>query len=54
MKLIQSAMRRWPDYVRLEEAVKSGAVPGVATGLSGVHKCCLIASLCQETRRRAW
>ena len=53
MKLIQSAMRRWPDYVRLEEAVKSGAVPGVATGLSGVHKCCLIASLCQETRRRA-
>ena len=48
MKLIRSALERWPDYVRLEAAVAKGAVPGAVTGLSGVHKCCLIASLCQK------
>ena len=53
MKLVQSALARWPDYARLEQAVEGGAVPGAVTGLSGVHKCCVIASLCKKTGRRA-
>lgn len=53
MKLIRSALERWPDYVRLEAAVAKGAVPGAVTGLSGVHKCCLIASLCQKLGKQA-
>ena len=28
MKLIRSALERWPDYVRLEAAVAKGAVLG--------------------------
>ena len=53
MKLIRSALERWPDYVRLETALAQGAVPGAVTGLSGVHKCCLIASLCQKLGKQA-
>ena len=53
MKLIRGALKRWKDYSRLEQAVKEGAVPAAVTGLAGIHKCCLIASLCKETSRRA-
>ena len=53
MKLIRGALKRWKDYSRLEQAVKEGAVPAAVTGLAGIHKCCLIASLCKETGRRA-
>ena len=52
MKLIRGALKRWKDYSRLEHAVKEGAVPAAVTGLAGIHKCCLIASLCKETGRR--
>ena len=52
MKMIRGALKRWKDYGRLEQAVKEGAVPGAVTGLAGIHKCCLIASLCRETGRR--
>ena len=34
---------RWP----------AGRFPAAVTGLSGIHKCCVIASLCQKTGRRA-
>ena len=30
MKLVQSALARWPDYARLEQAVEGGAVPGLS------------------------
>ena len=53
MKLIRGALKRWKDYSRLEQAVKEGAVPAAVTGLAGIHKCCLIASLCKETGRQA-
>ena len=53
MKLIRGALERWPDYLRLEEAVQQGKTPAAVTGLSGIHKCCLIASLIQKTGRRA-
>ena len=53
MKLIRGALKRWKDYSRLEQAVKEGAVPAAVTGLAGIHKCCLIASLWKETGRRA-
>ena len=53
MKAIRGALERWPDYIRLEQALGNGAVPMVATGLSGVHKCCVLAALCQKTGRRA-
>ena len=53
MKLIRNALQRWPDYTRLEQALEQGAMPAVATGLSGIHKCCITAALCQKTGRKA-
>ncbi len=53
MKYIKSALERWQEYRELLDAVKRDALPGVVTGLSGVHKCCVIASLCEETGRKA-
>lgn len=53
MKVIRSALRHWPDYAHLEQTVEQGAVPVAVTGLSGIHKCCIIAALCQKTGRRA-
>ncbi len=53
MKLIRNALEHWQDYNRLEQAVTQGTVPAAVTGLSGIHKCCVIASLCQTTKRQA-
>ena len=53
MELIRSALARWPDYKRIEEAIRKGAVPVAATGLSEIHKSCVTAALCKSTGRRA-
>ena len=53
MKLIGNMLRRWPEYQTLAAAVKQGALPAAAAGLSGIHKCCVLAALCQETGRKA-
>ena len=53
MKLIGNMLRRWPEYQTLAAAVKQGALPAAVAGLSGIHKCCVLASLCQETGRKA-
>ena len=53
MKSIFSALSRSPGYRELSGALASGAVPAVATGLSGVHKCAAIAALCRDSGRRA-
>ncbi len=53
MKSIFSALARSPEYARLSRAVHTGQVPAVAAGLSGVHKCAVIAGLAQSTGRKA-
>ena len=53
MKFIANALGASPEYANLSRAVKEGALPGAVTGLSGVHKCAVMASLCRETGRKA-
>ena len=53
MKLIGNMLRRWPEYQTLAAAVKQGALPAAVAGLSGIHKCCVLAALCQETGKKA-
>ncbi len=53
MRAVFTALSRAPEYRELSQALKTGAMPAVATGLSGVHKCVLTAALCKESDRRA-
>ena len=53
MKSIFSALNRSPEYTQLQKALKSGAVPAVAAGISGVHKCVLTAGLLKESGLKA-
>ena len=53
MKFIRNAVKQSPEYAGLSRAVKAGALPGAVTGLSGVHKCVVMAALCQEAGRKA-
>ncbi len=53
MRAVFTALSRAPEYRELSQALKTGAMPAVATGLSGVHKCVLTAALCKESGRRA-
>ena len=52
MEVVRSALSHWPDYIRLEEAVKNQAVPAAVTGVSEIHKSCLLAALRKSTGRR--
>jgi len=53
MKFIANAVKHSPEYVNLSKAVREGQLPGAVTGLSGVHKCVVMASLCKESGRKA-
>ena len=53
MKFLFNALKHSPEYMNLSRAVQAGALPGAVTGLSGIHKCLVIASLCRETGRKA-
>ena len=53
MKLISNGLKQWPEYAALSRAVKENALPGAVTGLSGIHKCCVISTLCEETGKKA-
>lgn len=53
MRLISYALKHWPEYAALSQAVKKGALPGAVTGLSGIHKCCVISTLMEETGKSA-
>ncbi len=53
MRYIQNALKNWEEYAELSKAVSRGALPGAVTGLSGIHKCCVIAGLCEETGKKA-
>lgn len=53
MRSVFSALTRSPEYAQLQKALKSGAVPAVAAGVSGVHKCVITAGLMRESGRRA-
>lgn len=53
MRSIFSALTRSPEYAQLQKALRSGAVPAVAAGVSGVHKCVMTAGLMKESGRKA-
>lgn len=53
MRSIFSAISRSPEYARLRDALISGAVPAVAAGASGIHKCVMTAGLMKASGRRA-
>ncbi len=53
MKFLFNALKHSPEYMNLSRAVQAGALPGAVTGLSGIHKCLVMASLCRETGRKA-
>ena len=53
MKLINYALSQSPEYQTLAKAVSSGRTPAVVTGVSGVHKCAMIAALCTEQKKQA-
>ena len=53
MKVIINALRHAPEYAGLRSAMADGRLPGAVTGLSGIHKCCAIAALCEETGKNA-
>lgn len=53
MKFISNALKHAPEYAALSKAVKDGAVPAVVTGISGIHKCCIISALCEEIDKKA-
>ena len=53
MKFIAKALGQSPEYNTLRKAVLAGALPGAVAGLSGVHKCAVISTLCQGAGCRA-
>ncbi len=53
MRFIRPALSRSPEYLSLETAVARGALPAAATGLSGIHKCALIAALLESSGKKA-
>ncbi len=53
MRCIIQALKRSADYLALSEAVEKNRLPAAVTGVSGIHKCCLISSLCKETGKKA-
>lgn len=53
MKLVSNGLKQWPEYAALSRAVKGKALPAAVTGLSGIHKCCIISTLCEETGKKA-
>lgn len=53
MKFLFHALEQDPDYARLKEAAEKQAFPAIVTGVSGIHKCCLAASLCRSFSKKA-
>ncbi len=53
IQFLSQALSRYPEYARLEQAVKKGALPGAVAGVSSIHKCLLICQLCKITGKKA-
>ncbi len=53
MKFIQQMLQQYPEFTRLSEAVKAGELPAAVTGVSGIHKCCLINTLCTQFKKKS-
>ena len=52
MKLIASGLKQLPEYAALSQAVQKNALPGAVTGVSGIHKCCMVSALLESTGKR--
>lgn len=53
MNIIGNALKHSPEYASLSKAVSRYSLPAAVTGVSGIHKVCLIASLLRESGRKA-
>lgn len=53
MNALFHALKHSPEFAAVQQAVKEDRLPGAITGLSGVHKCCVIAALCREQNKKA-
>jgi len=53
MSFIPTALNKYSEYTALSNAVSNNRTPAVVTGVSGVHKCALISSLCIENEKKA-
>ena len=51
MKFISNALNSTSEYRELLSAFKSGKTPAIATGVSGIHKCCVAFSLISELKK---
>ena len=54
MKFLKHVLNRLPEYRSLCAAIDKKQTPAAVTGLSGIHKAHLIASLCSQKGRRAF
>ncbi len=52
MKFILNALKTAGEYKEISSAVGKNLLPGVITGVTGIHKCCYAYSLASEHRRR--
>ena len=53
MRYLIDILKNEPDYARMLKAVQSGSLPLAASGLSGVHKAFVTASLVSHTGKKA-
>lgn len=54
MKFLKHVLNRLPEYRSLCAVIDKRQTPAAVTGLSGIHKAHLIASLCSQKGRRAF
>ena len=54
MKFLKHVLNRLPEYRSLCAAIDKKQTPAAVTGLSGIHKAHLIASLCSQKGRKAF
>lgn len=52
MKFIQNALKKSNEYIELETAIIKNNTPAVVTGISGIHKCCIVSSLYNLTKKK--
>ena len=52
MKFLNDILSREPSCKRLFSAVKRGALPLAATGLSQIHKAAVLSALCEEGKKK--
>lgn len=52
MKFIRNSLSGETEYKTLSAAVSEKRLPAIVTGVSGIHKCCFISALLEETGKK--